>query len=485
MTNRSRVVLYTGVTNDLARRVWEHQNGTVKGFTKQYQLTILVYHETYQRHPRRDRRARRRSKVGVAARKNALVETLNPKWADLSPTLFQQCEVPLRPSADRDDKQETIAILMKRPFRGLGAILFKEFIVVLRDPMTLFFMLFPPLIEMIAFGYALDNDVKHMAMVVFNEDRTVESRQLLDRFVNTETFRIVREVGSAARMASEIRAGHAYVGLQIPPHFTRELRAGRSAQAQLLIDGSNSTTALQALNTAVAIALTQSTEMLLRESGRRAAPVEIRPQMLYNPTMRSPNFFVPGVIGIVLQIGTTFATAMAVVRERERGTLEQLLVSPLSRWGLMLGKLIPYLCIGMLMAFLLFAIMHFVFLRADRRERRGDDSFHARLRFRPAQPRSARRDQGREPDAGAPDVDDLHPAERFLLRLHFPARNDAVDFLRARRAPADHLFHRPDARDHSARRDLFRIRVVVRHSHRHGGAALLRLRAALPEKDRQ
>ncbi len=89
------------------------------------------------------------------------------------------------------------AILMRRPFRGLGAILFKEFIVVLRDPMTLFFMLFPPLIEMIAFGYALDNDVKHMAMVVFNEDRTVESRQLLDRFVNTETFRIVREVGSA------------------------------------------------------------------------------------------------------------------------------------------------------------------------------------------------------------------------------------------------------------------------------------------------
>ena len=251
--------------------------------------------------------------------------------------------------------------MKSKPFRGLGAILFKEFIIVWRDPMTLFFMFFPPLVEMIAFGYALDNDVKHMAMAVFNEDRTVESRQFLDRFVNTETFRIVREVGSPEALASEIRAGHAYVGLQIPPHFTRELRAGRSAQVQLLIDGSNSTTALQALNTALAIALTQSTQMLLHESGRRAPPVEIRPQMLYNPTMRSPNFFVPGVIGVVLQIGTTFATAMAVVRERERGTLEQLLVSPLSRWGLMLGKLIPYLCIGMLMAFLLFAIMHFVF----------------------------------------------------------------------------------------------------------------------------
>ena len=250
---------------------------------------------------------------------------------------------------------------MRRPFRGLGAILFKEFIVVWRDPMTLFFMFFPPLIEMIAFGYALDNDVRHMAMVVYNEDRTVESRQLVDRFVNTETFRVVKQVQSVPEMTSEIRAGNAYVGLQIPPHFTRDLRAGRPARVQLLIDGSNSTVALQALNTGVAVALTHSVQALLKETGRNTPPVEVRPQMLYNPEMRSPNFFVPGVIGVVLQIGTTFATAMAVVRERERGTLEQLLVSPLSRWGLMLGKLIPYLCIGMLMALLLFGIMHFIF----------------------------------------------------------------------------------------------------------------------------
>jgi len=251
---------------------------------------------------------------------------------------------------------------MKRvPFRGLSAILFKEFIIVWRDPMTLFFMFFPPLVEMIAFGYALDTDVKHMAMMILNEDRTVESRQLIDRFVNTETFRVVGEVQSIDAMSSEIRKGNAYVGLQIPPHFTRDVRAGFPAQVQLLVDGSNSTTALQALNTALGVALTQSLESLMRETGRRAAPIEIRPQMLYNPTMRSPNFYIPGVIGIVLQIGTTFATAMAVVREREKGTLEQLLVSPLSRWGLMLGKLVPYLCIGMTMSVLLFAIMRFLF----------------------------------------------------------------------------------------------------------------------------
>jgi len=246
-------------------------------------------------------------------------------------------------------------------FRGLGAILFKEFIIVWRDPMTLFFMFFPPLVEMIAFGYALDTDVKHMSMIILNEDRTVDSRQFIDRFVNTETFRVIGEVASIDEMSSRIRKGDAYAGLQIPPKFTQHLRSGYPAQVQLLIDGSNSTTALQALNTALSVALTQSIESLLRETGRHDVPIDIRPQMLYNPTMRSPNFYIPGVIGIVLQIGTVFATAMAVVRERERGTLEQLLVSPLSRWGLMLGKLIPYLCIGMTMAVILFLIMRFLF----------------------------------------------------------------------------------------------------------------------------
>jgi len=246
-------------------------------------------------------------------------------------------------------------------FRGFNAILYKEFLVVLRDPLTLFFMFFPPLIEMIAFGYALDNDVKHMAMVVLNEDRTVESRQLIERFVNTQTFRVVGEVQSVDELAGAIRRGKAYVGLQIPPNFTRDLRAGRNAQVQVLIDGSSSTIAGSALNTALGLAFRESVFRLLGETGRRELPVEVRPQILYNPAMRSPNFFVPGVIGVVLQIATTFATAMSLVRERERGTLEQLMVSPLSRWGLMLGKLTPYLCIAMVMAAGLFGVMQWLF----------------------------------------------------------------------------------------------------------------------------
>jgi len=250
---------------------------------------------------------------------------------------------------------------MNSLFRGFRAILYKEFLVVLRDPLTLFFMLFPPLIQMIAFGFALDNDVKHMAMVVLNEDRTAASRELIDSFVNTQTFRVVGEVQSIEELTAVIRRGRAYVGLQIPPDFTRDLRAGRTARVQVLIDGSSSTTALQALNTAFGATMMRSMALLLEETGRQAPPIEIRPQMLYNPSMRSPNFFVPGVIGVVLQIATVFATAMSIVRERERGTLEQLLVSPVSRWGLMLGKLVPYLCVGVTMTSGLFATMRWLF----------------------------------------------------------------------------------------------------------------------------
>jgi len=248
-----------------------------------------------------------------------------------------------------------------KALRGFRAILYKEFIVIFRDRTTLFFMFFPPLLQIIAFGFALDNDVKHMAMVVYDEDRTFESRQLVDAFVNTQTFRIVKQVNSLAELEELVRRGKAYAGLQIPPDFTRKLRGGHKADVQVLVDGSNSTTALQALNTALGVAFQRSVAVLLGETGRAELPVEVRPQVLYNPAMRAPNFFVPGVIGTALQIATVFASAMSIVRERERGTLENLLVSPLSRWGLMLGKLVPYLCVSMTMALFLFTILRWVF----------------------------------------------------------------------------------------------------------------------------
>src|SRR6266446_286022 len=201
---------------------------------------------------------------------------------------------------DENEEEEDYKLAMNTLFRGFTAILYIEFLVVLRDPLTLFFMLFPPVVEMIAFGYALDTDVKHMATLVLDEDRTQESRQLIDQFVNTQTFRVVGEVHSLTELAAAIRKGKAYVGLQIPPGFTRDLRAGRTARVQVLVDGSNSSIASSALNTALNVGFRNALVQLAARTGLRELPVEVRPQILYNPDMRSPTFFVPGVIGIVL-----------------------------------------------------------------------------------------------------------------------------------------------------------------------------------------
>src|SRR5947207_2046773 len=177
---------------------------------------------------------------------------------------------------------------MKAPFRGFTAILYKEFLVVLRDPLTLFFMLFPPIVEMIAFGYALDTDVKHIATLVLDEDRTIETRELIDHFQNTQTFRIVGHVQSITELAEAIRRGRAYVGLQIPPGFTRDLRAGRTARVQVLIDGSNSSIASSSLNTALNIGFRLARLASARRTGLRDLPVERRPQRRSNPVMRCP-----------------------------------------------------------------------------------------------------------------------------------------------------------------------------------------------------
>lgn len=250
---------------------------------------------------------------------------------------------------------------MPAPLRGFNAVLRKEFITILRDRVSLFFMFFPAILQIIAYGYALDTDVKHMPMAVLDEDRTPESRLLIEQFVNTDSFRIAEYAQSETELDSSIRAGRTRVGLHVPGDYAREVRAGRTAQVQVLIDGSNSTVALKALNTATGVTFYESLMSLLGRS-QLPLPIDVRPQILYNPGMQSPNFYVPGMIGLALQLATLFATTLAIVRERESGTIEQLIVSRVSRWGLMLGKLIPYLVISLAMAAVLFLIMRWVFL---------------------------------------------------------------------------------------------------------------------------
>src|SRR5262249_31381167 len=138
-----------------------------------------------------------------------------------------------------------------------------------------FFMFFPPLIQLIAFGFALDTDVKNVATLVLDEDRTSESRALVDQFVNTQTFRVIGQVASIQELTDAIPRGQAYVGLQFPPGFTRELRAGRSARIQVLIDGSNSTVASSSLNTALNVGFRHALLQLEATTDVRALPIEV------------------------------------------------------------------------------------------------------------------------------------------------------------------------------------------------------------------
>ncbi|HSQ12880.1 MAG TPA: ABC transporter permease [Candidatus Deferrimicrobium sp.] len=243
-------------------------------------------------------------------------------------------------------------------FRGLWAILKKEIIHIKRDPATRF-VLAIPLIELLLFGYAIDTDVKHVPTVVLDFNQDAESRLLVNEFENTRYFKLVGDVHSDQELQAAIVSGRAKVGIKIPPDYSANLLNGRQGQVQVIIDGSDSTTALQILNASQQLGFLKSLE---REGVSPAMfSVDVRPRLLFNPNLQSANFFVPGLIGIVLQLVTVFLTAFAIVRERERGTLEQLLVTPVSKGGLILGKLLPYTVIGFAQTVLVLLVMVFLF----------------------------------------------------------------------------------------------------------------------------
>jgi ABC-type multidrug transport system permease subunit len=229
--------------------------------------------------------------------------------------------------------------------RGLSAIIYKELIQVRRDPATAFVFVIP-VIQLLMFGYALDMEVRYIPTVVYDLDQRAASRELLWKFQTTRYFDVVRKAATREELHDTIVAGQAQVGIIIPPDYSDAVIAGRKASVQVLIDGSDNTVASRALNVASLVGLNTSLAKL-NVQGITELPIEVRPQMLYNPNMRSTNFFVPGLVGIILQIVTVFLTAFSIVRERERGTMEQLIVTPVGRAALMLGKLIPYAIIGM------------------------------------------------------------------------------------------------------------------------------------------
>lgn len=235
--------------------------------------------------------------------------------------------------------------------RGLGAIIYKEFIQTMRDPAALVVTILIPIVQLTIFGYAIDTEVKNVRTIVLDMDKSAASRDFVDRLEATKLYTVVDYVSSVQALRQELVAGKAKVGVNIPAGYQRHIDAREHATIQVFIDGSNNTVAAQTLGTVQNLGFTISAELLkFGQGGSTAAalPVEVRPWLLFNPSLRSANFFVPGLIGALLFIMTMMLTAFGVVREREIGTLEQLMVTPVSKGALMLGKVLPYLGLGML-----------------------------------------------------------------------------------------------------------------------------------------
>src|ERR1700738_1348605 len=244
-------------------------------------------------------------------------------------------------------------------FRGFGAVFYKEVLHVRRDSATLFFSLFIPLLQMFVLGFGIDTNVRQIHTVVFNGDGRRESRELIDRLKNSDTFNIIDYVTNDRDLNDAIISGRARVGIKIPVDYSDRLIHNTSSQVLVLIDGSDSSVAGQAINVTTAIGLDESLRRVLAD--RASFAVDMRPKLLFNPDSRSPNFLLPGLPAILLLNVTTFLTAFAIVREKERGTLEQLFVTPVRPMGLLLGKLLPYLGIGFFELCMILTFMRFAF----------------------------------------------------------------------------------------------------------------------------
>lgn len=242
-------------------------------------------------------------------------------------------------------------------FTGTRAVVYKELREMLRSPVTLALAVGVPLLQMLLLGYAINTTVEHVPAAVYREDRGPGAQAFIDTLAGSRTFDVVVYVTSRNDLINTIVSGRVRAAFDIPANFTADLAAGRHPAVGAFVDGSDSAIAQVAYGSAVALGglplrgLTADVD----------SPYEVRPTVLFNPAMRSANFFVPGLIGLVMQNITIMLTALAIVGERERGTLDQLLVTPIGTAGLMLGKLIPYVLVAAVQFFVVLAGMRFIF----------------------------------------------------------------------------------------------------------------------------
>lgn len=252
---------------------------------------------------------------------------------------------------------------MSNFWNSLDAIARKEFLHIRRDRATLVAAFSIPIFQLVLFGF-IDQTVRDLPTVVVDQDHSRESRELMDQLRATHTFKIAHVTPDPREARDDITAGRARVGIVIPPDYHDRRARDEGAKILVLIDGSDSTASAQALASVNGLAANVSLSEIARSApSQRAAapPLSVQPIILFNPEGRTANYIIPGLIAIVLQIVAIVLTAITIVREREKGTLEQLLVTPVDPLGLMLGKLLPYLVIGIVETALILMIMRFGF----------------------------------------------------------------------------------------------------------------------------
>ena len=255
----------------------------------------------------------------------------------------------------------------------LMSIIRKEFIQIFRDPRTLGLILVMPIIQMFLLGYAATTDIRNVPLAVWDQSRTPESRALLDAFRAADYFNISYEIRSQSDIATLIERGEVRAVLIIPPDYNARLLEG-DAQVSMILDGSDATAGSTTLSTARLVGQSYAVKILTEQAARQGrgsavrVPLDVRTQVWYNPDLVSAYFMIPGVVGMVLYFITALLTAAAIVRERERGTIEQLIVTPIRSWELVVGKVLPYVILGFLDTIEVLILGHFWFkvpIRSD------------------------------------------------------------------------------------------------------------------------
>jgi len=250
--------------------------------------------------------------------------------------------------------------------RRVWAVARKEFIHILRDPRSLGMAIAIPMLLLVLFGYALTLDVDDVPMVVWDQSGSQMSREFISRFAGSRYFSIRGYVRTYTEVERAIDSGQALAALVIPADFAGRIESGRPAPVQLIVDGSDSNTATVAMGYADVVALTYSQDVAIstiqRLGGPRLhPPVDLRPRTWFNPDMESKNYIIPGLIAVIMMVIAALLTSLTVAREWERGTMEQLISTPVKGRELILGKLLPYFAIGMLDVLLAVLMGEFLF----------------------------------------------------------------------------------------------------------------------------